>query len=72
MCNANVKMDNYYVNICKHEHEKNMKRLWCKIVFKTGVEQTKKMKQPMNSMRSGHWFACVSLIEVFHIFHNIC
>ncbi len=26
-------------NICKHEHENNMTKLWCKIVFKTGVEQ---------------------------------
>jgi hypothetical protein len=30
-----------YANICKHEHEKNMTRLWCKIVLKIGVEQTK-------------------------------
>jgi hypothetical protein len=29
----------YYVNICKHEHEKNMTRLWCKIVLKINVEQ---------------------------------
>ncbi len=41
MCKANVKMDLYYANICKHEHEKNMTRLWCKIVLKTSVEQTK-------------------------------
>jgi hypothetical protein len=39
MCNTNVEMDIYYVNICKHEHEKNMIRLWCNIVFKTNVEQ---------------------------------
>jgi len=39
MCKTNVKMDLYYANICKHEHEKNMIRLWCKIVLKTGVEQ---------------------------------
>jgi hypothetical protein len=31
----------YYPNICKHEHEKNMTRLWCKIVPKTNVEQMK-------------------------------
>jgi hypothetical protein len=42
MCKAKVKMDIYYANICKHEHEKNMRRLWCKIVLKTNVEQTKK------------------------------
>ncbi len=39
MCKINVKMDFYYVNICKHEHEKNMTRLWCKIVPKIGVEE---------------------------------
>jgi hypothetical protein len=37
MCKTNVKMDLYYVNICKHE--KNMTRLWYKIVPKTIVEQ---------------------------------
>ncbi len=39
MCESNMKMDLYYVNIYKHEHEKNMIRLWCKIMFKIGVEQ---------------------------------
>ncbi len=29
----------YYVNMCKHEHKKNMIRVWCKIVLKTNVEQ---------------------------------
>jgi hypothetical protein len=38
MCKINVKTNIYYVNICKHEHEKNMTRLWCKIVLKIGVE----------------------------------
>jgi hypothetical protein len=42
MCKINVKTNFYYDNICKHEHEKNTTRLWCKIVFKTNVEQTKK------------------------------
>jgi hypothetical protein len=32
------------VNICKHEHEKNMTKLWCKIVPKTNVEHTKRNK----------------------------
>jgi hypothetical protein len=41
MCKTNVKMDLYYANMWKHEHEKNMTRLWCKIVPKTNVEQTK-------------------------------
>jgi hypothetical protein len=39
--NMNMKTKIYYVNICKHEHEKNITRLWCKIVLKTNVEQTK-------------------------------
>ncbi len=39
MCQTNVKIDFYYANICKHEHENNMIRLWCKIVPKTNVEQ---------------------------------
>jgi len=34
----------YYTNICKHEHENNVTRLWYKIVPKTNVEQTKEMK----------------------------
>ncbi len=29
----------YYVNLCKHEHEKNMKRLWCKIMLKINAKQ---------------------------------
>jgi len=39
MCKINMKMNFYYANICKHEHEKNLTRLWCKIVPKTNVEQ---------------------------------
>jgi hypothetical protein len=39
MCTTNMKMDLYYTNIYKHE--KNMIRLWCKIVCKINVEQTK-------------------------------
>jgi hypothetical protein len=38
MCNTNMKTNFYYANICKHEHEKNMTRLWCKIMLKTSVE----------------------------------
>jgi hypothetical protein len=37
-----VKTNIYYANICKHEHEKNVTRLCCKIVFKTSVDQTKR------------------------------
>jgi hypothetical protein len=39
MCKTNVKIDFYYVNICKHEHENNRIKLWCKIMHKTNVEQ---------------------------------
>jgi hypothetical protein len=39
MCKTNVKTYVYYVNMCKHEHKKNMIRVWCKIVLKTNVEQ---------------------------------
>ncbi len=42
MCKTNMKMDLYYDNICKYELEKNMTRLWCKIVPKTSVEKTKR------------------------------
>ncbi len=42
MCKTNVKTSLYYVNICKHEHENNMTRLWCKIMHKIGVKQTKR------------------------------
>jgi hypothetical protein len=42
MCKTNVKMNIYYFNMCKHEHEKNMARLWCKIVLKTNVEHIKR------------------------------
>jgi hypothetical protein len=35
-----MKIDLYCANMCKHEHKKNMTRLWYKIVFKTNVEQT--------------------------------
>ncbi len=41
MCKINVKWDFYYANTCKHEYEKNITRVWCKIVHRTGVEQTK-------------------------------
>jgi hypothetical protein len=41
MCMTNMKMDLYYANICEHEHENNLTRLWCKIVLKTNVEHIK-------------------------------
>jgi hypothetical protein len=39
MCKTNMKMDLYYANIFKHTHEKNMTKLWCKIMPKIDVEQ---------------------------------
>jgi hypothetical protein len=41
-----MKIDIYYDKICKHEHEKNMTRLWCKITPKTNVEHTKGNEGP--------------------------
>jgi hypothetical protein len=38
MCKTNVKMDFYYANVCKHEYEKILTRLWSKIVPKIDVE----------------------------------
>jgi hypothetical protein len=35
-------MNLYYANICKHEHKKNMTKLWCKIVLKIGVEHAER------------------------------
>jgi hypothetical protein len=42
MCKTNLEMNIYYANICKHEHENNMTRLWCKIVPKINVEQNER------------------------------
>jgi hypothetical protein len=42
MCKTNEKKILYYANICKHEHEKNMTGLWCKVVPKIGVEHIEK------------------------------
>jgi len=38
MCKTNMKANFYYAKIYKHEHGKNMTRLWCKIMLKTSVE----------------------------------
>ncbi len=42
MCKTNLETNLYYVNICKHEHENNMTKPWCKIVPKIGVEQSER------------------------------
>jgi hypothetical protein len=39
MCNTNMKTNLYYANICKHKYEKNMTRLWCKIMPKINVNK---------------------------------
>jgi hypothetical protein len=41
MCKPNVKkyLYLYYANICKHEHKKNLARLWCKIMLRIGVKK---------------------------------
>jgi hypothetical protein len=44
MCKTIVKMNFYYANIYKHEHEKNITRLWCRIVLKTNVEHIERNK----------------------------
>ncbi len=41
MCKTNMKTNIHYANICKYEYKNNMIRLWCKIMLKNGVEQTK-------------------------------
>jgi hypothetical protein len=41
MCKINMIFFFYYANKWKHEHEKNMTRLLCKIMPKTNVEQIK-------------------------------
>jgi hypothetical protein len=39
-----MKMDIYYANIFKREHEKNMTRLWCKIMLRLVLNKQKEMK----------------------------
>jgi hypothetical protein len=46
MCKINVETNIYYVDICKHEYEKNMTRLWCKIVLRLVLNRLKEMKGP--------------------------
>ncbi len=46
MCKTNVKMNIYFVNVCKYEHEKNMTRLWGKMWLRLVLNKLKKMKGP--------------------------
>ncbi len=41
MCKTNIKTYLYYANICKHEYEKNVIMLWCKIILQINVELIK-------------------------------
>ncbi len=69
MCKTNVKTNLYYVNICKHKHEKNMTRLWCKIVHKIGAEHIKGNEgsysylYPFGGLAQGsfqgHFYVCI-------------
>jgi hypothetical protein len=49
MCKTNVKTNIYLTNICKHEHEKNMTNLWCKIVLKLVLNILKEMRGPTST-----------------------
>ncbi len=44
MCKTNMKTYIYYVNICKYKYEKNMTRLWCKIILRLVLNKLKEMK----------------------------
>jgi len=52
MCKTNVKIDLYYASICKHEHENNMTRLWCKIVLKTSIEHIEENGGPISFLNT--------------------
>jgi hypothetical protein len=74
MCKTNMKMDIYYVNICKHEHKKIITRLWCKIVSKTNVEKSKGNEgsyfylYPFGDLTEGHFqggFLCLHQVKKF-------
>jgi len=65
MCKTNVKTNLYYANICKHEHENNITRLSCKIMPKTGVEQTKEKNgsysylYPFKDLAQRNFYVCI-------------
>jgi hypothetical protein len=78
MCKTNVKMDFYYANICKHEYEKNMTRLLCKIVSKTGVRHIERNERVLllfiyfwgpNSRKFPRRLLCVH--QVKKLFENL-
>ncbi len=65
MCKKNVKNNLYYANICKHEHEKNLTRLWCKIVLKIDVKKIERNKEsyfylyPFGNLAQGGFYVCI-------------
>jgi hypothetical protein len=46
MCKTNVEMNIYYVNKCKHEHEKNMKGYGVRSCLRLMLNKLKEMKGP--------------------------
>jgi len=65
MCKTNMKMDLYYLDICKQEHGKKKKRLWCKIVAKISVKQIEGNKgfylylYPFEDLVQGSFYVCI-------------
>ncbi len=61
----------YYVNICKHERENNMTRLWRKIVPKISLEQIEGNKESYSYLYlfedlvqgsfQGSFYVCINL-----------
>jgi hypothetical protein len=46
MCKKNVKMDLYYVKICKHDHEKTCQGYGVKLCLKLVLNILKEMRGP--------------------------
>jgi len=69
MCKKNMKTYMYYVNICKYEYEKNVTKLWCKIMLKTNVEQTKGNEGYYFYLYPYSRFLCVHKVNFF--FENL-
>jgi len=76
MYKTNLKMDLYYLNICKHE--KNMTRLWCKIMPEISVEHIEGNEgsyfylYPFGDLTQGSFqggFLCVH--QVMKLFKNL-
>jgi hypothetical protein len=65
MCKTNMEMNLYYANICKHEHKKNMTKLWSKILFKTCVEYIERNEgsysylHPSGDLTQGSFYVCI-------------